>query len=183
MSSNNGTNADSRLSVTGVRRLDPAELKLFEGISTVLHCTVNGENLYRGVFAVRAFPVRYPDKYISIHYTNDRDKDEELGIIEDPSRLAPEQQQLLAQSLAAHYHERIITRVFNVRYEFGMLFFEVEAQGERINFAMPWRGDRAEDYGEHGKVLLDAADNRYIIPDIRALPAADQRRFLSYIYW
>ena len=183
MNSTDEAHVDSRLSTTGVRRLDPAELKLFEGVSTVLHCAVNSEKVYRGVFAVRAFPVRHPDKYISLHYTDERDKEVELGIIEDPSRMSEDQQQLLARSLAAHYHERRITRIFDIRYEYGMLFFEVEAEGERLRFAMPWRGDRAEDYGEHGKVLLDAADNRYIITDVRALPTADQRRFLSYIYW
>ena len=36
---------------------------------------------------------------------------------------------------------------------------------------------------EKGKVLLDASDNRFIIPDVQALPAADRRRFSSYVYW
>ena len=45
------------------------------------------------------------------------------------------------------------------------------------------RGDRAEEYGDKGKVLMDALDNRYIIPDVDELPAADRRRFTSFIYW
>ncbi|MCX7591553.1 MAG: DUF1854 domain-containing protein [Kiritimatiellae bacterium] len=180
---NQSTNADSRLVETGVRRLEPKHLKLFEGVSTVLHCAIEGENVYRGVFAIRAFPVRYPDKYISLHYTDEKDKDVELGVIADPSSFSRDQQKLLARSLAAHYHERVITRIFDINYEYGMLFFDVEAGGVRTMFVMPWRGDRAEDYGDHGKVLLDARDNRYVIPDVRALPPADQRRFLSYIYW
>ena len=48
---------------------------------------------------------------------------------------------------------------------------------------MPWRYDRAEDYGTNGKVLLDAYDNRYIIPDLAQLPPADRRAFTSFIYW
>jgi hypothetical protein len=32
-------------------------------------------------------------------------------------------------------------------------------------------------------VLLDAFDNRYIIPDVRQLPAADRLRFSAFIYW
>ena len=45
------------------------------------------------------------------------------------------------------------------------------------------RQDRAEDYGTNGKVLLDALGNRYLVPDVSALPSADNRLFTSYIYW
>ena len=48
---------------------------------------------------------------------------------------------------------------------------------------MPWRHDRAEDFGTGGKVLLDVNENRFIVPDVMALPAKDQRRFTNYIYW
>ena len=70
-----------------------------------------------------------------------------------------------------------------MRNEFGLLFFDVETQRGQEQFIMPWRHDRAEDYGANGKVLLDALDNRYIIPDVGALPPTDRRRLVKYIYW
>jgi len=167
----------------GVQRLTPVETTIFEGTLSVLHCAVRGGQLYRGVFAVRLFPVRQPDRFISLRYTDADDKDVEIGVIEDLAVFPEEQRALVARDLRAHYHEKIIHRVFDVRYEFGLLFFEVQTQVGREAFSMPWRGDRAEEYGETGRVLLDALDNRYIIPDVDALPAADRHRFTSFIYW
>ena len=167
----------------GVRRLMPETTTIFEGTLSVLHCAIKNDQLYRGVFAIRMFPVRHPARYISLHYTDMNDKDREIGVIEDLSVFPAEQQALVARDLTAHYCEKLIRRVFVVRYEFGLLFFEVETQSGREEFVMPWRGDRAEEYGDNGRVLLDALDNRYIIPDLAALPPADHARFTSFIYW
>ena len=52
-----------------------------------------------------------------------------------------------------------------------------------LRYDLPWRTPYAEDYGEDGKLLHDALENRYIIPNVEELPAADRRRFTSYIYW
>lgn len=173
----------NRLSTTGVRRLSVETTKVFEGAFTLLHCAVQGDQVYRGVFAVLMFPIHYPDRYISLRYTDEKDKIREIGIIEDLSTFSLETQQLLKRTLAKHYHEQIISRVYEVRDEFNMLFFDVETQRGRQQFIMPWRHDRAEDFGENGKVLLDVSDNRFIVPDVMALSPQDQRRFTSYIYW
>ena len=37
--------------------------------------------------------------------------------------------------------------------------------------------------GESGKILLDLDDNRFLVPDIEALPAKEQELFLRYVYW
>ena len=167
----------------GVRRLTPADTTIFEGTLSVLHCAVKGADLYRGVFAIRMFPVRHPDRFISLHYTDLNDKDREIGLIEDLRAFPADQQALVRSDLAAHYCEKLISRVYQVKYEFGLLAFEVETQTGRESFLMPWRGDRAEEYGENGRVLLDALDNRYIIPDVDQLPVTDRQRFTSFIYW
>jgi hypothetical protein len=174
---------DSRLVEAGVRRLTPDVVTLFEGVSSMIHCSIQGEGLYRGVFAVRMFPVRHADRYISLHYTDVNDREQDLGVIEDPGVFPKEQQELIFRDLRAHYYEQTIRRIYDARCEYGVLFFDVETQRGREEFVMPWRGDRAEDYGESGKVLLDALDNRYIIPSIPDLPPADRRRFSNYIYW
>ena len=175
--------ADSRLVVTGVRRLTPATAKMFEGAFSLLHCAVIGYQTYRGVFAVLMFPIRYPDRYISLRYTGEKDKVREIGVIDDLSAFSAEIQALIRAVLKKQYHEHIISRVYEVRNEFGLLFFDVETQRGRQGFMMPWRHDRAEDFGAGGKVLLDVNENRFIVPDVLALPATDQRRFTNYIYW
>lgn len=174
---------DSRLVSTGVRRLMPDTTKIFEGAFSLLHCSVAGGTIHRGVFAVLMFPIRHPDRYISICYTDAKDKIREIGVIENLAIFPEETQKLVKRVLTKQYHEHIISRVYEVDLEFGMLFFEVETQRGRQKFVMPWRYDRAEDFGANGKVLLDAHDNRFIIPDVEALPPQDQRLFTGYIYW
>lgn len=167
-----------------VRRLVPSNTSIFVGTFSLLHCTVAGDTLYRAVFAVRLFPISHPDGYISLRYTDPLDdKVHEIGVIEDLAVFPPEQQQLVRNTLAKQYHELVITRVHDVRNEHGLLFFDVETNRGRVSFVMPWSGDRAEEYGEHGKLLRDALDNRYIIRDLSALPAVDQNKFTAFIYW
>jgi ATP-binding cassette, subfamily B, bacterial len=174
---------DSRMVAMGVRLLTPGNTNIFEGTFSLMHCAVKEDTLYRGVFAVMMFPITHPDQYISLRYTDKKDKEQEIGIIVDLEPFPELARQLVRANLVKHYYERIITRVYGVTNKFGLLFFEVETQRGRREFIMPWRGDRAEDYGANGKVLLDAFDNRYLIPDVSKLPPTDRSAFTSYIYW
>jgi hypothetical protein len=168
---------------TVVRWLTPDVTHVFEGTYSLLHCTVKGDTLYRGVFAVRMFPVSYPDQFISLRHHDIEEKVREIGIIPDLNAFAAEAQKLVRSSLDRHYYEQVISRINEVRNEYGLLFFDVETQRGREKFVMPWRYDRAEDYSANGKLLLDVSDNRYIVPDVAELPPADRRRLTKYIYW
>ncbi|HRU06411.1 MAG TPA: DUF1854 domain-containing protein [Candidatus Brocadiia bacterium] len=167
----------------GVKWLTPDTTTIFTGTFSLLHCAVKNDNLYRGVYAVLLFPVSWPNRFVSLRYTLPNGKDREIGVIEELAAFPKEAQELLRASLARQYHEQVITRVYRVECEYGLLFFDVETQRGREQFSMPWRGDRAEDYGERGKVLHESLGNRYVIPDVQALPVADARLFTSYIYW
>jgi hypothetical protein len=183
MATDTRTDGILRIYAEGIRLLTPENCRIFEGTFSLLHCMVKGDTLYRAVFAGRLFPIRHPSKYISLHYTDTDDKDKEIGVIEDLTTFPGDQQALVLKSLDAHYYEQVIQRVHDIRNEYGLLFLDVGTQRGREEFVMQWRYDRAEDYGEKGKVLLDAFDNRYIIRDVSALPAKDRSRFLKYIYW
>jgi len=168
---------------TGVRWLTPDNAQIFQGTYSLLHCAVKGDTLYRGVFAVFMFPISYPDRFVSLRYTDRDDKVYEVGVIENLKEFPADAQDLIRKSLLRQTHERVIKQVYEVKEEFGFLFFYVETEDGWERFVMPWRGDRAEDYSERGKLLLDAYDNRYIVPDIEALPPADKKRLTYYIYW
>lgn len=177
---------DQRLVGMGVRLLTPANTTIFEGTFSLLHCAVAGDTLYRGVYAVLMFPIRHADRFISLRYTDaaDKDKEKEIGIIDELGAFPAEHQRLVRNTLVKHYYEQVLTRIYGIDNRFGLLFFDVETQLQgRRQFVMPWRGDRAEDYGANGKILLDAFDNRYIIPDVAELPTADRNVFTSFIYW
>ena len=42
---------------------------------------------------------------------------------------------------------------------------------------------RTQSYGDHGKVLLDVFDNRYVIPNVERLAKQDRELFQRWIYW
>jgi len=173
----------SRRDEIAVRQLSPETTQIFEGTFSLLHCSVKGDALYRGVHAVRLFPVRYPGRYIVLRHFDDEGRDTEIGVIENLADFPEGQQKLIRANLTKYYHEQVITRIHHVECEYGLLFFDVETQRGREQFVMPWRGENAEDYGANGKVLLESLGNRYIIPNVSELPSADYRRLKSYIYW
>ena len=166
----------------GVRRLKPENTRIFTGEHGLLHCAI-GDEEFRGVFAVLLFPVRHPDQFVSLCHTDNDDKTREIGVIEDLTEFSEEAVRLIHITLEKHYHEQRITRIFKVKMEFGMLFFDAETERGREEFIMPWRHDRTEDFDEHGKVLLDALDNRYIIPNVLELPDKQRLELTRYIYW
>ncbi len=184
VSQNTDQTGEVRLVETGVRRLTQANTTLFEGSHGVLHCRVAGDPvLYRGVWAVLMFPITHPDSYISLRYTGADDKDQEVGVVLDLESFPSEVRDLILRAVVKQYYQQVILRIFNIDCQYGVLFFDAETDYGRSTFVVPWRHDRAEDFGVRGKVLLDSLDNRYVIPDVDALPVADRRIFLSYIYW
>ena len=60
---------------------------------------------------------------------------------------------------------------------------DVETDKGPASFLMRWQHDRAVDYGQQGKILLDVDDNRYLVPDVEALPEHERNDFERYIYW
>lgn len=171
-----------------VRILTPDNCKIFKGVYSLLHAYVeqdeHGTGVYRAIHAVRAFPVSSPDRYISLRYPDEDGVEREIGVIVDLQAFPQEAQDLINESLARHYFEYHITRIHSVEWKYNLLFFDVETREEgRLSFQMRWQADRAQDHGPNSKVLLDVHDNRFIIPDVRALPKKDYERFTRYIYW
>jgi ATP-binding cassette, subfamily B, bacterial len=168
---------------TQVRRLAPNSTQLRRGPHESLECEITGEGLYRGVRAVMLFPISQPDHWISLCHTDDSDKEKEIGIIETLSDHSSADQQLIRDSLCKHYYVNTIIGIKSIKQKFGQLFFMVDTSLGMKEFVTPWRSDRAEDYGANGKVILDALNNRYLIPDMETLSPRERRLVSTYIYW
>lgn len=166
-----------------IRWLKPDRTQIYEGTFSLLHVAVKGDTLYRGVYAVRLFPISHPDAFISLRYVTADEKDCEIGVIERLEDFPDEVQALIRAALVRHYHEQVIERIHGVEWKLGLLWFDVETQRGREQFTTYWAHDRAQDYSVNGKLLLDVYWNRYVIPDVSALPAKDRARLTRYIYW
>jgi ATP-binding cassette, subfamily B, bacterial len=166
-----------------VRKLSPDTTALRRGPHELMECEISGEGLCRGVTAVMLFPISHPDRWISLRHTDEADKEREIGVIEELGKFDEEDQVLVREALGKHYHESIIQNVLSIQHKYGQLFFKVQTSLGVKEFVTPWRSDRAEDYGTNGKVILDALNNRYLIPDLEQLNAKERRLVSTYIYW
>ena len=168
---------------TVTRYLTPEVAKIHLGNRGALHVTVRDERIYGGVYAVFLFPVRYPNQFISLRHHTSKGEDVEVGIVRDLKDWPEKDRALVQQSLRRHYFIHTITRIEHIGWKFGFVSFEVDTDKGAASFLMRWQHDRAVDYGRHGKILLDVDDNRYLIPDVKALSDHERNEFVRYIYW
>ena len=168
---------------TRVRYLTPDMCQIHLGIHEALHVTVKGERTYGGVYAAYVFPVEHEDQYISLLQSTGEDDDVEVGIIRDPKEFPGDQAALLREALARRHFIHTITRIHAIGWQHGMVAFDVETDKGRVSFLLRWKNDRAVEYGRRGKVLIDIEENRYVIPDIKALTPSERSAFTRIIYW
>ena len=168
----------------GIRFLDPGTTRIHLGTRGALHVTVAGERIYPGVFAMLAFPQSAGQgRYVSLRYLNEDRREEEIGMIRRLADFREQEQRLVEESLGKRYFLHVIQTIRSVQFRFGFLEFDVETDKGPRSFAMRWRRDRAYDHGKDGKVLVDASENRYLVPSLSALSRQEAILFRRYIYW
>lgn len=177
------TEETSKLRQVGVRYLTPQNTRIYIGTLGSLHCIVDDKEAYANVYCLLTFPISFPDSYISVCYSDNEGKEQEIGVIEKLTDFPEEIECLIHQSLKRQYFEQIIHRIYETRWEYGLIFFDVEVDNDRKQFSMRWQHDKALEYGCHGKVLLDTFNNRYVVPSVKDLPPADRNRLMRFIYW
>ncbi len=163
--------------------LEPHRAELRTGKLHRTEVWIDGECVAVSVFAVASFPATQPDRYLSLRRWKDHGEDEEIGMISNLSEWSAEQQSLLTAMTNRRYLLRKIQKVTQVKLRLGFLEFDVDTDLGREMFSMRWTQSQAIDFGERGKLLMDTEENRYVVPDIEALPPADRERFLQYVYW
>jgi len=107
----------------------------------------------------------------------------EIGIIRDLAEFPEPAVRLIREALARRYFVHAITRIRHIGWKYGFVSMDVETDKGPTSFLMPWRHNRATDYGRHGKILIDVDNNRYLIPDLQKLSPRELREFQRYIYW
>ncbi|MCI0334421.1 MAG: DUF1854 domain-containing protein [Planctomycetes bacterium] len=137
----------------------------------------------RGVFAVNLFPATNPDDYISLRVWNRDGAEQEIGILRRLDEWPAEARSLVRSALDRRYWLQTITGVDEIRLELGHLTLSVRTDHGPRRFTMRWSQSQVQDFGDRGKVLLDLDDNRYLVPDVEALPQRERDLFQRYVYW
>ena len=145
--------------------------------------SIAGERSYCGVYAVRCLPVRYPREYLSLRCLDEHKREVEVGLIRNLDEWPAGVQSLIDQSLRKRFFVHTITAIRGIENVQGYLNFDVETDLGPRRFIMRWQGDKAQDYGPAGRMLVDTEENRYLVRDIEALPERDRSLFMRFIYW
>ena len=135
------------------------------------------------VFVVRTFPATHPEEYLSVRGWNDSGEEIELGMLRSLADWPAESQNAVRTALKRRSLVRTIHAVHDVKLGHGYLDFDVETDVGRQQFTTRWTGSQAIDFGPDGKMLIDTEENRYVVPQVSALPAPDREKFLHYVYW
>jgi hypothetical protein len=170
----------------GLVFLDPAELTIHESLRAGLDIRV-GDKEFRGVNASLAMPITDQDGYVSLMRGESKDKEKsdsaEIGVIRDLKELAEDQAALVRRELSKRYFIHYISKIRSVKEKFGFIYIESETSKGRRDFAVRHEYNRVQEYGLHGRVILDTDDNRYVIPDMRDLSPSERKSFTRYFYW
>jgi ABC-type transport system involved in Fe-S cluster assembly fused permease/ATPase subunit len=134
-------------------------------------------------FVVACLPASHPEHYLSIRGWDEKGDETEFGLIRDLAEWQPEAQAAVRRSLARRYLLKMVERIHAIESAHGYLEFDVTTQKGREKFAMRWSQSQAQDFGRRGKIISDTEDNRFVVPDVEALPRGDRQKFLQFIYW
>jgi hypothetical protein len=132
---------------------------------------------------VNLFPATNPSDYISLRVWSRSGDEQEIGILRHLDQWPAEAQSLVRAALERRYYLQTVSGVDDIRLELGHLHIGVRTPHGPRRFTMRWSQSQVQDFGQRGKVLLDLDDNRFLVPDVEALPARERELFQRYVYW
>jgi hypothetical protein len=168
---------------TDVVWLEPLRHRFVVGAHGRIELWAGDERLAAGVFVVPTFPASRPEEYLSVRGWDDDGEERELGLVRGLTDWPAADREIVGQAMARRTLVGTIRRIHDVRLAHGYLDFDVETSVGRAGFTTRWTQSQAVDFGEDGKLLIDAEDNRWVVPDLAALPKADREKFERYVYW
>ena len=159
--------------VTHPEKVEADKIRLFREPPWTLRLTIDGDRSYLKVKVVRAAPLSYPDRYISIL----DEKDEEICMVDDLGDLDAETRALIAEELERRYLTSVIERIHSLRSEFGTSYWEVKTHRGPREFVVQNVAESAQWLGGGRLLLVDVDGNRFEIPDLDSL----DKRSLGFI--
>ena len=134
---------------------------------------VEGEE-YSRVQVVRMFPFSEPGKYISIRTAEETSK--EIGVIESMDTFPKEVGEMLLEQLALRYFTPIITKIYQIKDQYGFAYFDVETDRGHCRFVIRMGGNAVVHLSDTRIIISDIDENRFEIPDVSNLTIKDQKK-------
>ena len=161
------------ITVTHPENVDIAKLRLFREPAWVLRLIIDGDRSYLKVKIVRAAPLSYPERYISLLDA----KDEEICMIDDLKEIGPKARTLIGEELDRRYLTAMIEQVTSIRNEYGTSYWDVQTDRGQREFVVQNVAENAQWLGDHRLLITDVDGNRFEIPRLDDL----DKRSLEWI--
>ena len=163
--------------------LEPSQATFRTGAHDSLEIELSDGTVYRGISVVRCFPATQSDRFLSLQFSDSEGKEKEIGIARSIFDWPVETQRMLREALDRRYLHRRIKAIHRIALQHGCLDFVVETEQGPAEFTMRWTQSAVQNFGEHGKVLLDLEDNCYLIDDTNSLATSQRELLERFIYW
>lgn len=147
------------------RQLDPKRIRLSRGPNQDVQLTIQGERSFPKNKVVRAFPLSYPNRYVVFL----DEKDEEIGMVENPADLDCQSRMIVEEELGKRYLVSTIRKIRSLRTDFGTTYWEVDTDRGRRDFVTQRVHENMVWLGERRLLLVDMDGNRFEIPDCASL--------------
>lgn len=156
-----------------LRYLTPETAKFSKTSGGFVSLSMEGEE-YSRVHVVRMFPFSEPDKYISIRTAEETSK--EIGVIETLESFSAEVREMLSEQLALRYFTPVITKIYQIKDEYGFAYFDVETDRGRCRFVIRMGGNAVVHLSDTRIIISDIDENRFEIPDLLKLTVKEQKK-------
>jgi len=143
-----------------VNILDPSKIRIRRDGSGRLRAILDDAEEFRVKRIVRAFPLTMPWRYIILIDENDR----EIGLIRNIGDLDENSMRILKDELERVYFIPKITKIYQIKEEFGVLIWETETDKGPRRFEVTSRRN-VKKMGKRRIIIRDADGNLYDIPD------------------
>ncbi|MBO4652991.1 MAG: DUF1854 domain-containing protein [Lachnospiraceae bacterium] len=130
---------------------------------------------YDRVRVVRSFPFTAPTTYISIRTTEEKSK--EIGIIKDITKdVSKETRKMLEEQMSLRYFTPVITKIHDIREEYGHAYWEVETTEGPCKFVIYMNSSSVVSLSDVRLMITDLDGNRFEIPDYTKLSAGELKK-------
>lgn len=133
-----------------------------------------GEEKYDRVAVVRMFPMQYTDELISIRTADQKSK--EIGIVEKLTDFDEQTAKLLKAQLNLRYFMPAITKIINIKDEYGYAYWSVETDKGTCHFTIQMGGNAVIHLSDTRVIITDIDENRFEIPDIDVLSSKERKK-------
>ena len=158
-------------------RLLTPETAVFTATEGGFAALTYGGKTYDRVWVYRAFPFTCPEGWLSVREANDAQR--EIGLIRELSDFDESTVALLREQLDLRYFVPVITKIREIKEEFGYSYWSVVTDRGDYRFTCDQNG--VIKLSDNRLLVCDVDGNRFDLPSVENLSAKELRMIDLYL--